>query len=400
MKLIDLLRLSFTNLKGNKLRTILTILGVGVGIGAILFLVTLGFGLQRLTVEQIIKSSAITTIDVSVGSSSLLKLDKEQVNKIKAIPNVNLVLPFNSLPSQIIYNDTTTDCVINGITNDYIDFQGIKTEPTKYEFNSTVAADPGSAIISTGALKLFNISDKKEAIGKNFEFNVFTSEGNGESTELKNTKLTLKAVAIVEDQASLAYIPLSELETAGITNYTNLKVRVDNTDSISAVKDQITNMGFSTTSVSDMVDQIQKVFQIVQIVLGGLGVIALLVAAIGMFNTMTITLLERTRDIGIMKSIGARKRDIRLMFITESSLIGFTGGCIGIFGGWALGQIINLVVNSLAQKAGGQAVALFYTPWQFVVGVMVFSLVVGFMTGVYPARRASNLNALDALRYE
>lgn len=229
---------------------------------------------------------------------------------------------------------------------------------------------------------------------------MFTSEGNGESTELKNTKLALKAVAIVEDQASLAYIPLSELEAAGITNYTNLKVRVDNTDSITAVKDQITNIGFSTTSVSDMVDQIQKVFQIIQIVLGGLGIIALLVAAIGMFNTMTITLLERTRDIGIMKSIGARKRDIKLMFITESSLIGFTGGCIGILGGWGLGQIINLVVNSLAQKAGGQSVALFYTPWQFVAGVMLFALVVGFLTGVYPAQRASNLNALDALRYE
>ena len=128
--------------------------------------------------------------------------------------------------------------------------------------------------------------------------------------------------------------------------------------------------------------------------------IALIVSAIGMFNTMTITLLERTEEIGIMKAIGASKSDISLMFIMESTLMGFLGAVGGVGIGYIGGLVINILINAVATRFGGEAVSLFYSPLWFVMTVIGFGAFVGFLTGVFPARSASRIDALDALRYK
>jgi len=133
------------------------------------------------------------------------------------------------------------------------------------------------------------------------------------------------------------------------------------------------------------------------------GIVALVVSAIGMFNTMTIALLERTEEIGIMKSIGASDFTISMIsmiFVMESTIMGFLGGVGGVILGFAGGSIFNILTNMVAERFGGKAVSLFYSPTWFILAIIIFAAVVGFITGFIPARRASKIDPLDALRYK
>jgi len=182
--------------------------------------------------------------------------------------------------------------------------------------------------------------------------------------------------------------------------YNSAKVKVDSRDDINEVRTKIEGMGFAVTSIADTISQVDRTFRVIQIVLAAFGAIALLVAAIGMFNTMTIALLERTRDIGVMKAIGVRNRDVYRMFLSESTLIAMIGGIGGLGGGFLISKLINLAVNSLAKSVGGEPQTLFATPYWFAIGIFVFAIFVGLSTGYYPSRRAARINPLDALRYE
>jgi putative ABC transport system permease protein len=119
-----------------------------------------------------------------------------------------------------------------------------------------------------------------------------------------------------------------------------------------------------------------------------------------MFNTMTVTLLERTAEIGIMRTLGASSGDIQILFIAEAVIVGFLGGIMGILFGGTIGFVLNGLMNIAASNFGGKSMALFAFPWWFLIFIASFSAIVGFMTGVFPARRAAKLNPLDAIRYK
>jgi putative ABC transport system permease protein len=128
--------------------------------------------------------------------------------------------------------------------------------------------------------------------------------------------------------------------------------------------------------------------------------VALIVSAIGMFNTMTIALLERINEIGIMRAIGVTRKDIKILFLMESVIMGFMGGVGGVLVGFFVSEIANIGVNILAKTFGGQAIDLFYNPPWFIAVIIIFSTLIGFMTGVYPSSKAGKLNPLTALRYK
>jgi putative ABC transport system permease protein len=119
-----------------------------------------------------------------------------------------------------------------------------------------------------------------------------------------------------------------------------------------------------------------------------------------MFNTMTVTLLERTKEIGIMRTLGASPNDVKYLFVSESVIVGFLGGVSGIVMGVALGLAVNLFLNIVAGQFGGKSVSLFSFPLTFLAFIAVFSAAVGYLTGIFPAKRAAKLNPLDAIRYE
>lgn len=181
--------------------------------------------------------------------------------------------------------------------------------------------------------------------------------------------------------------------------YDNLKVIVDDTENVEIVSNKIKEMGFQVFSLKAMLNSLNSVFQILQLILGGIGGVALLVASIGIVNTMTMSIYERTREIGIMKVIGASVNDIKQMFIVESTIIGCIGGLVGIIFSYITSGLIN-VIGGMAM--GGQASVAkisLITPG-LALFALVFSTVIGMLAGFRPAAKAANLSALDAIRSE
>ena len=393
IKTFDLIRVSFGNLFGSKLRSLLTILGISIGIGAVVFLVSLGFGLQKLTITKITSSAAVTTIDVSQSESTVLKLDKETLGRFANLTNVSTVSPTSTQPGQATLNAITTDVVALGIDKNYI-----KLEQPKFVAGSEFKKSD-SLIVTSAVAKLFAKENPLDMLDQKIDITLFLSNDASKS-ELDKKDLSGTVSGVVENQSAIVYLDLSRIEKLGISEYSQVKVKVNQVDKVTTVKEKSMELGFQVSSVSDVIDEINGAFKIIQYVLAGFGIIALLVASIGMFNTMTIALLERTKDIGVMKALGARNLDIRRIFISEAVMIAFLGGIIGIALALGLGSVINVGINLLVKVNQGEAINLFSYPPLFLVGILALTTIIGCITGIYPARRASKLNPLNALRYE
>ena len=159
-------------------------------------------------------------------------------------------------------------------------------------------------------------------------------------------------------------------------------------------------MGYVTRSVADTVDQINSLFATARTVLMLLGMVALSVAALGMFNTLTVSLLERTREVGLMKAMGMKSWEVQELFLTESMLMGFLGGLLGIIVGFITGKLVGMALSFFAIFKGVGYIDISYVPLSFVIVIIFLSLLVGIVTGIYPAKRATKISALNALRYE
>jgi len=395
VKIIDILRLSFGNLRRNMLRTVLTVSGVVVGISTIVFLVSLGFGLQNLAVSKVANLDALTLLTVNASQKEGVVLDTDAVDKFKNIPGVISVSPLLSYPAQIIVPGASGDTIAYGVTPKYFNLEDITADYGSKTFSSDDAAE---AIVSIGSLKAVNLTDPSSTIGKEVDVKIVKiAEGDKKEDYL----VKLKIVGITKDESTkYAYMPINIINKFDGKVFNSVKLKSGKRDDMANIRKTVESMGYPTTSVKDTVDQINSIFVVIQWVLGGFGMVALMVAAIGIFNTLTIALLERTHEIGIMKAIGGRNSDVALVFTAEASMIGFFGGTIGLSTGWILGILINLLVNFVATSVGGTANALFYTPLWFGSFVVAFAFIISTIAGIMPALRAAKLDPLEALRYE
>jgi ABC-type antimicrobial peptide transport system permease subunit len=182
--------------------------------------------------------------------------------------------------------------------------------------------------------------------------------------------------------------------------YPSAVVRVKSAQLTQEVEDQIKKMGFSAFSLSDALQGAKRGFLVLDIVLSLIGSIALAVSSLGIMNTMVMSILERTREIGIMKAIGASDGDIRRIFLIEASAIGFFGGIAGVALGWLVGRIINLGANVYIQNQGGTPGDLFSLPFWLIGGAIGFSMAISLLAGSYPAARAARLDPIQALRHD
>ncbi len=399
MKFNDALTLSTRMFKNRPMRTFLTILGVSVGIGTVLFLVSLGYGLQQVILNKITTADSLLSLDVSPGVSKLVDLSQDNVDKISKIDGVVETSRLANLSSQITLSDKTADGAVLAADQSFFRLNGVSVNYGK-EFSSD---DSLETVISSAAIKLFGLPES-EIIGKNIQLTLYTTSINSEGfEEVKTVKRedNYTVVGVIEDENSVfAYIPLKSIVDVNIGKFDQLKVKVDRNEIMEAVRSQIMDQGFLVSSLSDTIDQTNKIFNIIQIILFSFGFVALLVSAIGMFNTMTISLLEKTNEIGIMRSLGITGKDIKKVFFMESGIMGFLGGLGGVFVGYTAGKVVNIAFNLLARNLGGKSLELFYTPGIFIVLIIFFSTLVGLLTGVFPSYRASKLNPLDALRYK
>jgi len=394
-----LAKLSLRTFITRPVRTFLTILAMGIGIGAILIFVSLGYGLQKTMLERITTAEALLTLDITSPAPEIFPLTEEKISEILKIENVEEVSPLAFFPGQINLGPLTSDTTLNLSSPSYFRLGGILPKVGKvFEEESE-----RKIVISSALAKSFNLEEEK-AIGKEVKINLFVSrltETGEEKFEILEIEKPYSISGVIEDETmSYAFVPIGTLENLKIDVFSSAKVKVSDGKFLKQVSEKLTNMGFMVSSLSETVEEANKVFRAIQIILGTFGVVALIVAAIGMANTMTVSLLERTNEIGIMKAIGASDRDIQNMFLFEAGIIALSGGLGGIVINFAISKFLNAVINTLAKALGGQPITLFYTPLWFLIFIIVFSILVGIFSGIFPARRAARMDPLEALRYK
>lgn len=404
MRIQDLAQLSTRMFKTNPLRTWLTILGMGVGTGAVVVLVGLGFGLQQIILEQIVFGETLLSLGVSATGAQNLQLTPETVAEFEAREAVLDAAPLARFPALVTYKGLTGNVFVQGVEPPYLRYAGVRALEGEV-FTEEDLDDGNSIMLSPATLKLFGIPDEEipNFIGEQVSIRLLVpaDDGTDEVNEIIIDKQYTVRGVTQEEGVLNAMMMLPELRNyVGIEQYERIQVRVNNNENLPLVEEELIEAGYRVTALSKTVEQASKIFQGIQVVLATFGGIALIVSAIGMFNTMTVTLLERTKEIGIMRTIGAAPNDVKYLFVSESVIVGFLGGISGILMGVVLGVTVNLFLNFVASQFDGQAVQLFSFPLDFLIFIALFSAGVGYLTGIFPARRASTLNPLDAIRYE
>jgi putative ABC transport system permease protein len=395
--------------KARTSRTLLTVLGMSIGIGAILFLVSLGYGLQKTLLEKITTSDSLLTLDISEAKSGIVSLNQEMMKKIETMPGVEEVSPAFQITTQGHLDELSADLVTIGSKPSFLRLGGYKASQ-----GALLSDDNQNGIVISSAVGQVFGKSVDEMLGKEMTFSFYVpvaapaadqlgdaSDSQAQSEfEKVDSDIKYKIVGVIEGEDNVIYVNMSSLKDLNIDKFGQVKVKTRSNGEMGAIRDTILEYGLLVSSLSDTVDQANQIFKVVQIILMLFGFVALVVSAIGMFNTMTITLLERTEEIGIMKSIGASDTSISVMFLMESAIMGFLGGVAGVIIGWLGGQAFNAIINFIATRFGGQKVTLFSTPAALVLGILLGSAVVGLFTGLFPARRASKTDPLDALRYK
>ena len=394
----ETIRISTIHFVSKKLRTLLTTLGVALGVGSIVTLVSLGVGLQKITSDQLASLDALVSVGVQAKPDSILRLDDKTVEKISSITDVVLVSPTIILPSKVTLGSSTSQAMIYGIKPEATSFEGVGLIYGKNFSDNGI-------IITKALAKNFNNSNPEQLLGKKIQLNlvIMPTGDNFDLSKIKNFTVEEPVVGISgDDLATSVFAPLQKIkDLTGQEEYNSLKVKAFNRKKVEGVRNKIEEMGLKTSSVVDLINQVDKVFLITQIILGIIGGIALIVALIGIINIMTISLLERTHEVGIMKAIGASNLDIKKIFEYEVLLYGLIGGIAGVAGSWFFGQGINWLVNYLMQISNiPGSLNIFIIPPFFAIEMIILTTVVSMLAGLYPARRAARLSPMEALRYE
>lgn len=399
MKLRFIVRLAFKNLKRYKLRTFLTAGGVAISIGFITFLTALGYGLQKVSTEQIANLEALQILDVDAGKSKIVSMNEETIRNISNLFGVEKVYPMVSVAGNIGLQGSKVDGIVYGKTQDLLALEKPKIIVGK-SFSSDNAEE---ILVNLATVKKMGISNYAELIGKDLDVKmILRPELLADEKKVPKTESgRYKVVGILEEGGSpYIYLPLENLRHFGVVSFSGAKVKTTSRDNVDKIKVLVEHMGFKVSSIKDTIDQVNQFFSVFRAVLTGFGVIAVVVSCIGMFNTLTISLIEKTREIGIMKSLGTNKKDIRRIFLSEALLIGVVGGIAGITISYLLGEAFNASIFALAKSTGNVPVKIFVYPSELVVTALILSALISILTGAYPSRRASRISALNALRYE
>jgi ABC-type antimicrobial peptide transport system permease subunit len=401
MRYQDIAKLSTRMFKTAPARTWLTIAGMGVGIGAVVTLVALGFGLQKIILDQIVFGDTLLALNVSNPLLKTVELTDATITEFAANQNVLKVAPMAQFPILVSMNGLTGNGYVQGVEPPYYKYTGAVAVAGELHADAKSGEQQDAVVLSRALLKLFDITEPEKAIGKKVQFRILVE--NPETKEMAEVPIDkeYRVIGVSNEEAFMsAFMPLAELKThVNVSSYERVQVRVKDGAFLSIVTNDIIQKGFVVTALSKTVDQANKIFQGVQAVLAVFGSIALTVSAIGMFNTMTVTLLERTKEIGIMRTLGASSNDIKILFLSESIIVGTLGGVMGICFGLVIGLTLNGLVSVAAAAFGGKSMMLFYFPIWFILFILGFAAFVGFLTGVFPSMRASKINPLDAIRY-
>jgi putative ABC transport system permease protein len=440
MKPLDLLRLVFGNLSRRKARVALTAIGVVIGTAAVVILVSLAIGLQKNANEQLYGIGDLTQIQVSPsygegpvmagggggggkgGVQQQALLTNSVLDDLRAIPGVELVVPREYLMTggMLKYQKLESGANIIGVATDDLSNLGLEAiEGSTYM---------GRGAIVIGPMVASNFYDPRQRPGQepppppdlfDQQMQMITSKWDEQGNETRKN-LSLRVTGVLKETRGESdwtiYMPLEQVKLLNEwaqnrrinynkEGYGQVVVKVSDVNQVIDITDQITEMGYQAWTPQSFVEGINNFYVILQVIFGGVGAIALLVAAIGIANTMAMSILERTREIGLMKAVGATNRDVLAIFLGEASGIGFLGGLGGVIVGWLAGQGINVLAivylaNQAGQQGGAPPSVAVYTPLWLPLFALVFSTLIGMLSGLYPALRAATMIPVLALKYE
>ncbi len=390
----DLLGLSLRIFKTKPIRTFLTIFGMSVGIGTVLFLISLGYGLQYILIGKLVTTEdSLRTLEAFYPSESDLTIDYQKLEEISKLLDIEETSPVADFTEGEIKLDESTGLSgVKIIRPNFFRLSGLKPD-----IGSEFKEDDPGVILTNQAAKLLNLAPDNSSLGKEATIKIFIpTQTLGQYDELVTKRpLPIKGIISDELQPPLVYA-LSDSLSKEPPFFRSILMKAKDIENIEKLRDEIIGKGFLISARLDLVNQATKVMNIITTVLGIFGIAALIVSAIGMFNTMIVGFLERIYEVGIMKSLGATDRDIKNLFLMESFMMGFLGGAGGIILGVGGGQLANLGLNILARSFGGKPFTLFVAPFWFMVATLILSSIIGVVSGFWPARRASGLSPREA----
>lgn len=446
MKGRDLGELAGRNLREALLRNSLTTLGIAVGVASLVAMLSLGVGLQNLATSQLARTGLFDAIFVAPRPSinnyrgmqdpSLFQagppkpLDEDARKAIAALPNVVDVYPEIRFPIEIHYNGNPYATVAAGVAPSARKdgaFEGMKGS-----FFSGPDADEAILQIDLA----HQLSDQPDTlIGKDVvlryaERQALAPDGAGgksspDGYSIVPKEKSLRIVGLVETEAgggmggmgrARLLVPLQVAESLRSAQandlrdllrngpdqrtYESLTVRVNDPPKVKDAEDAIKQMGFAVFSLLDASKGLSLVFTVFDLFLGIFGSLALVVASLGIVNTLVMAILERRREIGILKALGASDRDVKSLFFVEAGAMGALGGILGVVIGWLIGHAINFGTNVYLRGRSLPDISVTAVPWWMVVAAITFSIAVSLAAGIYPASRAAGLDPVEALRYE
>ncbi len=408
MMVSDIFQETYSALLSNKARSGLTVLGIVIGIGSVIAMISVGQG-STASIQSSIQSLGSNLLmvspsfqrgvgtQVSAGRGSARTLEQEDADAIqKEITLVKALAPELSSRYQITAKGTNTNTSVVGTTPDYPSVRNVEIAEGSFISNQNVRSLSKVAVLGpTTRNDLFG-EGATGVIGKTIRINKIDFKVIGITKE--------KGGSGMSNQDDMIFIPLSTAQRflAGSNYLSTIYIEVVDQESMTVAQEQITSLllsrhnisnpelaDFSIMNQADIISSVSSISDTLTILLAAIAGISLLVGGIGIMNMMLTTVTERTREIGLRKAIGAKKKDIILQFLTESVMLTFIGGIVGILLGWILSYAVAYFGSMTTE----------ITSWSIFLAVGV-SAAIGIIFGYYPARRAANLNPIEALRYE
>ena len=461
MKGYDLLDLAVRNLRQSKLRNGLTTVGISVGVASLVAMLSLGVGLQQLATKRLAGSGMFDTVFVT-SKQDFRGFDREQDQKDQHPENapvlddaardkmahlqyVTEVEPEIRVMGEIVYAGQTHYGFVTGLPMSARENEAFDNLQGK--FFSRPDAD--EVILLNDFAKELDPTNPKALIGQEVTLRYgehqplaadsdtsgrpqlsdgqrdTSTQNAGDSYGFSVVRKTqqLKVMGIIDEEpyggmrtvsrgriflpvdltAKLNMAEFSDMRSSlrghGRT-YMTLTVRVKDPAKVAQVQDAIKQMGFRTFSVLDATKSLRRFFTVLDLFLGIFGSLALAVATLAIINTLVMAVLERRREIGVMKAIGASDGDVKRLFFAEAGAMGFLGGVLGVALGFAIGKAINIGTGIYLHNHQLPAEAVWIMPPWLIGAAIVFSIVVSLLAGLYPASRAARLDPVQTLKYE
>jgi putative ABC transport system permease protein len=450
MKPRDLTDLAVRNLREALLRNALTTLGVAVGVASLVAMLSLGVGLQQLAAKRLSQSGLFDTIFVTpknnfrgmgrppreaASEKPPRLLDEDARKEIEKLPNVIEVysqvrffteVRFHGKPFATVVagmpDSSRNSGSFDGMTGNFFSSPAADEAILQIEFAKDLSDKPASLV---GQELVLRYAERQVLAPNGADTPANPSEPTGGFSVVPK-ELHLKIVGIVETEPAAGYggmgnarllMPLqtaSDLRaaqvndlrdivrdnTANKTTYASLSVRAKSPAQVDVLETAIKNMGFGAFSLLDASKSLRTFFSVFDRLLLVFGSLALAVATLGIVNTLLMAVLERRREIGVLKALGAADSDVQQIFFVEAGVMGFFGGILGVLFGWLLGRAITFGMNVYLQRQNLNPIELSSVPLWLVLCALGFAVLVSLVAGLYPASRAAKLNPVDALRYE